>query len=376
MIQSPDHILSASMQSAPPMATLDAISSRLSGAAGDVDPWKIGFIVLLCIVMLVAAVLVYRHIMQIKQGSGAFVRECYRLGLTPEERDVLRLIAELAGMKHVEVIFTVDVAFGEGASALMNSHQVVSLGEQGRLYVGSLVDSLREKLGFQMSAGENTITSSKKLPLSAPVCLEQRGDSTEHEAVIAHITPTELIIRPNSPISVSSDDVWIVRYAQGGSIWEFDVMGGHVRFDGTIAFNHSESVRFINRRRFPRVEAQREAMVASFPFHADQKLAAPGFVPAQLTEIAGPGFRINSSLALDVGDRAIAMVKLLDGRIAQSVARVRRSTRGRDGKWTLVLECQGLSHSEVAVLARETNLASQSSSSGVAAPSQQVLQEA
>ena len=80
-------------------------------------------------------------------------------------------------------------------------------------------------------------------------------------------------------------------------------------------------------------------------------------MPAALIEIAGPGLRLESLMDADIGDKVLVGMQFADGRVLQGQATVRRAEASESGLVSLAVEMLGLTTSEVAELARETNLA-------------------
>ncbi|MHC4666107.1 MAG: PilZ domain-containing protein, partial [Planctomycetota bacterium] len=181
-------------------------------------------------------------------------------------------------------------------------------------------------------------------------------------------------------VKITFGEMWRVRYYFGASTWEFDTT--IVSCDGDIlVLNHSDTVRFINRRRFLRVPVNKPALVALFPFtrslyegNDGASWRPPEFVPAVVTELAGPGLRINVALDVKVGNRVLVVVRL-DGengqnsvpdrqnsksqtsRIVEDIGEVRH-TRVEQNALSIAVELTGLSDSDLNELIRATNLAS------------------
>ena len=75
----------------------------------------------------------------------------------------------------------------------------------------------------------------------------------------------EFAVNLTGPIQSRAGELWQARYYSGLSAWEFDT--STVRCDGQrLVLNHSDTVRFTNRRRFPRVAVRGQAMIAYLPF--------------------------------------------------------------------------------------------------------------
>jgi hypothetical protein len=98
--------------------------------------------------------------------------------------------------------------------------------------------------------------------------------------------------------------------------------------------------------------------VASFNFErATDGPDPPLFMPAALVEIAGPGLKVESLLEAGVGDKVLVGMQFSPGRVLQGQATIRRTEVSESGLVALAMEMMGLTTSEVAELARETNLA-------------------
>jgi len=156
-------------------------------------------------------------------------------------------------------------------------------------------------------------------------------------------------------------------------------------------------MRFVNRRRFLRVPVHKQAFIAYFPFtrkpiadsHEGMKSfrmyrssagdsgsvwGPPEFIPAVVTELAGPGLCVEARLELKVGDRVLVVLgldeekkqdsaplvggdKSIPSNIAQDVGVVRHVKAIENG-FSIAVELTGLSDSDVNELIRATNTAS------------------
>ncbi|MGB2863689.1 MAG: hypothetical protein WBC05_10230, partial [Sedimentisphaerales bacterium] len=98
----------------------------------------------------------------------------------------------------------------------------------------------------------------------------------------------------------------------------------------------------------------------------------PEFVPASVTELAGPGLRIEAPLEVEVGDRVLVILKLSEvddkpgsnrtGKIApqkivEDIGEVRHTKRIENG-FSIAVELKGLSDPNINELVRATNAAS------------------
>jgi hypothetical protein len=123
--------------------------------------------------------------------------------------------------------------------------------------------------------------------------------------------------------------------------------------DDILVLNHSDDIRFISRRRFLRVQVNKPAFVAHFPFsrtlssnkndnsqknpairhssvYESDNWGPPEFMPATVTELGGPGLRIETKLEVETGDRILVIFNLGEEK-AQDLNPSSKSTSLRSG---------------------------------------------
>jgi hypothetical protein len=355
-------------------------------------------LVVLTVLLLVVSL---RRRAERQQGPGRLFLDCAeRRGLSPRECRILLDIAAIAGLKQSGAIFTMEDVFDRGAAKMMEKSLAQQEDEESE-QLSSELSFLREKLGFQkqnpLAVGlpvKSRNLTSKQIPIGRKVQITRRKtrDSGDIEATVIENNNAELTVKTTVLVKVTFAELWRVRYYFGASVWEFDSTVASCTGD-TLVFNHSDNVRFINRRRFLRVPVNVPAFVARFPFERtlppdssskgssepEQSLAdasanswgPPQFAPAVVTELAGPGLRIDVPLEVKVGDRVLVVLRLGEeknrdpepadkptiSKILQDVGDVRHTKATQNGL-SIAVELTGLSDSHVNELVRATNLAS------------------
>jgi hypothetical protein len=183
------------------------------------------------------------------------------------------------------------------------------------------------------------------------------------------------------------------------AIWQFETFVAS--YDGNVmVLEHNDDVHFINRRRFLRTPVRKKAYIASFPFEKtftkslksptpnnfpDVQMQPLSFLPAVVTELGGPGLRIETSLPVKKGDRILVMFEL-ERDTQQSTAKNRETdavtyvstsilniienigvvqetgivkrTYDNQHRPTIAIELIGLKDTEIDCLIRATNAAS------------------
>ena len=355
------------------------------------------------ILTAVLAIVSFRRIRQERKNSNRlFVEYAKKRGLAAREQQILRNVASKAGLKRSESIFTLASAFDRGVAKVKESF----VGQQASEKANQLrkdLSFIREKLGFKKRlsharrlSGRSTDLSSRQIPVGKKVYLIRQNAryTSDIESTVIKSSDDGLAIRLENIVTITFGEFWCVRYYFGASVWEFDT--SVVSYDGDmLVLNHSDDVRFINRRAFLRVPVEMSALIAKFPFErlfiessksskevsavgdnsAKTSVAAwgpPEFVPAVITELAGPGLRIESQLEVEVKDRVLVVFNLGQKRIsniakqginaarlkmAEDIGEVRHVKRTQNG-FSIAVELIGLSDSNVDELIRVTNAAS------------------
>jgi hypothetical protein len=360
----------------------------------------------------------YRHAKQRKLSNRLFREFADRLGLTGRQSQILRNIAARSKLERSELIFTAAAAFDRGAAEIVRETLAIS-GAQRSSRVSAELSVLREKLGFERrrpaTAGAAARPSSREIPVGKKLYLTVSGSDNVESSVIKN-DDVELAVRLAGAMETEPGEHCCARYNFGASVWEFDapVVSCHA---GILILNHTDDVRFINRRRFLRVPVKQPAFIARFPFArtlppADEETSRqskaqasadawgpPEFVRAEVTEMAGPGLRVQAPLEVKVGERVVVILKLGEQapsvsavrsdavrgshrmplrahyeRIVEDIGQVRHAEPTGDG-FSIAVELMGLSDSNVNELIRETNAASMNTPAQSTADPFDVLRE-
>jgi len=318
-------------------------------------------------------------------------------GLSRRECEILLEITTITKLKRNESIFTMVTAFDRGAVELAEETRAQHGVETARSLNAEL-SVLREKLGFQKKspAEKSKKPSSREIPAGKKLHVTRRrsGDVDNIESTVLENNDIELTIKLTASLETKPGEQWCVRYYFGASVWEFETSVISCN-DNILVLNHSDNVRFINRRRFLRVPVNKPTFIARFPFAktlstndenniensgAEQDSAngtgdtwgPPEFVPANVTELAGPGLRIETPLEVNIGDRVLVILKLseedkkdsssqkagstIPSRVVEDIGEVRHAKVIENG-FSIAVELTGLNDSNISELIRATNAA-------------------
>ncbi len=371
------------------------------------------------VIIVLTALLLIISLHRIAQGrkvSGQrFIDYAQKRGLSERERQILLKIVHKAGLKRSQAIFSMAGAFDHGAGKMIKE----SLEQQGAeesKWLRTELSFLREKLGFQKKSSVSIGSpmklkkpSSRQIPAGKKLYITRRKnpDFVDIESTIIKNDNMELTVKLTIDVESKLGEFWRAHYNFGASVWEFDT--SVVRCNGDIlVLNHSDDVRFISRRRFLRVRVNMPAFIARFPFsrtlspnsnnrkkkrHAVKQGSVnasgntwgpPEFSPATVTELGGPGLRIETPLKVKAGDRLLVIVNLSEEKsqdliphqkthsppriqlqdrrttplkIIEDIGEVRHIGVIKDG-FSIAVELMGLSDSDVSELIRATNAAS------------------
>jgi len=286
-----------------------------------------------------------------------------KLHLTAEEREILDAITARSGLPQKDDIFAHPEAFENGLASLMkdvfaDGHNLVY-----RKKLQAAVYSIKQKLGYikPVPAGRphsGKVQSSRHIPVGKAVRLSLSGKETAKQirAEVIVNDPYELVVAPEFPLASQSGQVWTVQYNTGSVTWEFEAITLTCTERG-LELNHSDRIRFVNRRRFPRVAVRKDGVIARFPVFRsdeDERAFTPVFFDAHITEISGPGLRIHTELEPAIAERVLVAFELEPGRIVQDIGQV-RDVRQTPTDRAVIVELSGLGDRAVDELVRITN---------------------
>ncbi len=349
------------------------------------------------LIILAATLLVISRMLKKKATTPVidkFLSLSDRIGLSRREREILLDIAAKTRLKRKESIFTMVTAFDRGATELLQeTHEL--FGDETEKYLITELSVLREKLGFRKveTKSEETDEESDKpttrqIPPGKKLHITRRKstDLTSIESTVVDNNDIDFTVELSVSLESAPGEQWSVRYYFGAAVWEFETSA--VNCDGNIlVFKHSNNVRFINRRRFLRVPVNKPTYIAQFPFgktienedpgenlqsdtspsianKTNDKWGPPEFVRASITELGGPGLRIEAPLEVNVGDRVLVVLMLDEEesrglkskktRIVEDIGQVRH-TKVTEGGFSIAVELTGLNESNISELVRVTN---------------------
>jgi len=384
-------------------------ASRLGGdllVGGWFVPVAVGAIVVLTLLFI--AVSYGRAAKDRVSGSRLFQAYAEKRGLSSRECQILLDIAARSKLKRLESIFTMPTAFDRGAARARDNIFKSDGTEAGKRF-GADLSILRDKLGFRKPipapGGMATPTGkpgTRQIPIGKKLYIRpsETLNLEEVEATVIKNDNLEFAVVLSESQEMSPGQLCRAQYYFGAAVWEFDasVISCHA---GILVLNHTDEVRFINRRRFLRVSVNRPAFIARFPFartvvsdndysREDSKdlstlWGPPQFVPAAVTELAGPGLRVEAPLEVKVGERVVVILKVSDeerressagrkdgslppvsaqksrnttpSRVVEDIGQVRH-IEAIQGGFSIAVELTGLSDSNVDELVRATNAAS------------------
>jgi len=381
------------------MERLSAMTQLRSAGAPRGQQWLTVVLVVILVAMIATLIgVTYNRIQRERRMRlQVFMENVRRRSLSNREYRLLVEIVRRSGLGPYQrsLIFSSVNHFERGVEHLAKD----VLGKQGPDAHDHLLGELaflREKMGFHDSSAKEWLAKSKTqtrlttrdIPVGKILHITRRlgRQSNDIEAKVLSNDAKQLTVGLERPIHITFGELWRARYFHGASVWEFDT--AVVSFEGTkLILRHTSEVRFINRRRFIRVPARNLAFISPFPFTktvsdtgealaaaADQNWRPLEFVHAVVTELAGPGLRVEAPLPVQVGQR-ILIVFRLEGRpegtpdvepgvrLIEDIAVVRRIEAIQNG-YSIALELVGLQDADIDELVRATNQAALANGKG------------
>jgi len=360
------------------------------------------FVCVIGIIILTALLIATSYSRRIKERKvtdSIFDSYAQRMGLSRRERELLLDIAYKTKLRRIESIFTMVTVFDRGAAELTKEIHA-RRGAKASKNLSTQLSVLREKLGFEKKspiltnqAVSSNKPSTKQIPAGKQLHMTRRktAEQADIESIVIENNDVEFTVKLEASVESKPGELWAVRYYFGASVWEFETSSVSC-YGSILVLNHSDNIRFVNRRRFLRVPVNKPTFIARFPFarilqplvdsgKGTQRKSAdisgnawgpPEFVPASVTELAGPGLRIEAPLEVKVGDRVLVILKLSDEdqklvskstgkaepeRIIEDIGEVRHTKSIKNG-FSIAVELTGLSDPNINELIRATNAAS------------------
>lgn len=314
---------------------LGLTSSERWAAARRIEPravsqeWfvLIGVTIIAVLLVLLIVISYRRRQLTKRQKAETFADDALRRGLSARERQILLAVAVRSGLRHTYDIFYKLDAFDRGAGRLLAECAQTRTPHENE-GLKAEVAGVREKLGFRTTSTPQAAVlrehpSSREIPVGKYLELTSRreGQAVAVRAEVVRSDEIELALALRAPLESNAGEAWLARYYSGMCAWEFHT--STVSCNGKkLILNHSDEIRFINRRRFPRVSVRTPALVAHFPFAQTEATVGeaaattgwtPTFIASTLTELAGPGLRIETPLQMHVDDQILVVVRLAEG---------------------------------------------------------------
>lgn len=292
-------------------------------------------LILAALLLVLVIVLIKVSVSSIKRDKlrheRAFGENIHRLNLSAHEHQLLLDIVRESGLRHRHAIFQQKVAFDRGADRLLAKRAKQAKDPESKQLLIAEIGFLRDKLHLtevapapleEETAADTTTgkrrsrLTTRELPLNKLLHITRRLDQQNddfHGTIVAN-NAEQLVLQIETPIKINFGEIWHARYYFGASVWEFATTV--ISYDGDrLVLKHSQNVRFVNRRRFVRVATKHVAYIAHYPFYRVEDSTSETWVPidfksATVTELAGPGLRMETSLAAEPGDRVLITFRL------------------------------------------------------------------
>jgi hypothetical protein len=361
------------------------------------DTWFVlgAGILLVVLVVLLIWVSYRRRVQSPEQAQEIFAEHILRCGLSARERHILQAIVARSGLRRAHDIFATANAFERGAAQLQAECAPIRTPRENAS-LETEINHLREKMGFAAAPAAADPSgperpSSRDIPPGKWVELTRRGGGEETALRAKVVRNDEIELAVALPTSLESrvDEPWRVHYGSGMSAWEFDT--STVRCDGErLILDHSQEIRFLSHRNFPRVCLRAPASIAPFPLVQNEVAPAeetpggddggrsddtdrswrdaPSATEGFVIESRGPSLRIETSLQAQTGDRVLLRFRLTAGgndkdnmpeteRTVSGVGRVKQCVTTDSGT-SLDVELTDLSDAEIDELVDITEAAS------------------
>lgn len=324
----------------------------------------LGWSLIVVLLLILAAIRQQQRERNRQRQLRLFEEKANLFGLTPEERQVLLLIARQARVKQLVNVYFRPQEFEAGMTRLLRRTLAGADEEQKKRQI-TVIESIKYKIGFVKNSVANKgryrrsqYLTSRQIPTDTEIGIVPNlpMETREHRAKVLSNEVTGITLEGAGPISLKAGDACTLQYRMGSVLWGFDVVV--ISSEGTrLKVCHVDHARYINRRRFVRVPLHQPVWVAKFPvFVCSSKPSLPVFEQAEVVEFSGPTVRIRGGLNLNRRERVLVMFEVEPGRVVQDIAEVQRVGRTGTGPFCVV-ELIGLDTRSEDEMIRLTNQA-------------------
>lgn len=336
----------------------------------------LGWSVVILLSLLLVAVRQMRKEKEKIAREQRFNEQANALELSSQERDMVKTIAELAGVRQRSMVFLMREAFNRGLAKLKQKVLTQQCDPEKWTQLEAMVCVIKEKLGFSDNQLRGLMNRSSKdqtsrqVPVGTAVIVSRSDDKLARglSAEVVDNNELEICIRCVEPPLCNPGDAWIIQFQNGAVTWDFQAITVNVS-ERELRLSHSDHLRFVSKRHFARVTTEKPAQIAVFPVfkqtHSDSKQIKMEFNSAELIEIAGPNLRLKTSVNVGIRQRVIVLFELDAGLIMQDVGEVRDIQQSEKDR-SILIEMIGLSNRDIDELDRKINqIASLGSGGGV-----------
>jgi hypothetical protein len=329
-----------------------------TGGQAELLWWVMVFSGVLAVFGVIAAIVYV--VTRKRRNWKRFKKMGLRAGLRDQDMILLERTVRLVHLKNPTVIYADESVFSAATMTLMSSRRILKASHEVQQSLRAALSLIRGKLGFEVEddVGDlSNLRSSRQVEEGSKVLVARMGEQESVEATVVRNSRTELLIAATETLpGRRDDDVLTIHYSNEQGVWEFDVRV--IRCEGTaVAVEHSQEMRQVNFRRFPRVPTRMSATGTVIPFSVGSCEESLEFLAVEIVEIAGPGMLVKLPMKVDIGQNVLIRVELNEQQFIQGMTKVRRIIAGRPGGPFTAVEFTDLADQDLAELTRATNLA-------------------
>ena len=125
---------------------------------------------------------------------------CQQRGLLGEEKELLKLLAKLAGIANAGMISRSNPS-SSGVSTLLGSERIAHMSDNGRACMIQLLNLLRQKLLFNHQRGSESdiVSHTRQIPERSLLSLNPPGALEPVDASLLRSDPFELVLEVQHP---------------------------------------------------------------------------------------------------------------------------------------------------------------------------------
>ncbi|GAG29335.1 unnamed protein product, partial [marine sediment metagenome] len=178
---------------------------RFAGSGGS-NAWLWWALIPIALVAVVGVgVWIVHRSRQERRRWAEFRTRAKQVGLRDPEFRLLRFMVRRSELRGPATVYTIESTFGRVVTRLMRSKKVSAMSEKARSDLDSILESIGEKLGFELplvAEEPEVLTRSEQIAVGSSLLITVPGVAAPFAATLTENEPERLLVETETPVDV------------------------------------------------------------------------------------------------------------------------------------------------------------------------------